>query len=280
MPWQRTATSQPSTPWFPGSPSGVLICCLEIHKVHRLCSHDRHWFVLLLRRIFTIAIALALLAFSFTNLVLEPVQEAGMTPQKIYTTPAYTTFIHDIVDGNWSIVAVSKIPVWQLCSFRTVTTCYRQFARNDTFGDGSKLRDAINVNAWRDDQDGVLLSSHWAGHSVWVVIVTINPCAIRNELEDPYIATSMLPDNTTMVVFDCPWGFLPDLLDLLITVNFTTLGINATFPPNSKLSAVSIVTGFHMDTRDATRGRFLSSPMRISLEGLFLLSESSSRGRN
>ena len=35
-----------------------------------------------------------------------------MTPQKIYTTPTSQTF--DIIsDGNWSIVAVSKI-VWQL----------------------------------------------------------------------------------------------------------------------------------------------------------------------
>jgi len=81
-------------------------------------------------------------------------------PQKIYATPTDAVFFDNIVDGNWSIVAVSKIPVWQLCLFRTVTTCYRQFARNYTFGDESKLRDAINVNAWEDDEDGVLLSPH------------------------------------------------------------------------------------------------------------------------
>ena len=43
-----------------------------------------------------------------------------MTPQKIYTTPAYSTFSDNIVDGNWSIVAVSRILVWQLCLLRTV----------------------------------------------------------------------------------------------------------------------------------------------------------------
>jgi hypothetical protein len=77
-----------------------------------LRSHDWHWFVFLLRRILTVAIALALLAFSFTYLVLKPVQEVGMMPQKIYTTPAYTRFANNIVDENWSIVAqaVSKIP--------------------------------------------------------------------------------------------------------------------------------------------------------------------------
>ena len=92
--------------------------------------------------------------------MIDPVQEIGKMPQKIYTTPTYLRFSDKIVGGNWSIVAVSEIPVWQLCSFRTVTNCYRQFARNDTFGDESKLRDAISVSAWPDGEDGVLLSSH------------------------------------------------------------------------------------------------------------------------
>ena len=47
-----------------------------------------------------------------------------------------------------------------------------------------------------------------------------------------------------MVVFDCPFGFP----DVLITVNFTTLGINATFPSQSIFSAISIVVGMHNDT--------------------------------
>jgi hypothetical protein len=131
-------------------------CTLDIHKVHHLRSQDRHWFVLFLRRFFTIVIALALLAFSFTNLVLEPVQETGMTPQKIYTT---AVFSRTIVDGNWSIVAVSEIPVFQICLLRTVT-CHPQFARNDTFGNVSKLQDAITVNALWDNENGMSLASH------------------------------------------------------------------------------------------------------------------------
>jgi hypothetical protein len=61
----------------------------------------------------------------------------------------------------------------------------------------------------------------------------------------------MWKDNFTMVVFNCPFGFeLPDLalLDLVITVNFTTLGINATFPSSTMLSTVSIVVGLHTDS--------------------------------
>jgi hypothetical protein len=54
--------------------------------------------------------------------------------------------------------------------------------------------------------------------------------------------------NTKLVVFDCPVeDFWPELL---VTVNFTTLGINATFPSDAVLSAVSIVVGMHMDTLD------------------------------
>jgi len=79
----------------------------DIHRIHHLRSHDRHWFVFSLRRFFTIVIALALLVFSFTNLVLEPVQESGATPHKLYMASASTSKSIDI--GNWSIVAVSKI---------------------------------------------------------------------------------------------------------------------------------------------------------------------------
>jgi len=57
----------------------------------------------------------------------------------------------------------------------------------------------------------------------------------------------MNQNNITMVVFDCPFGGWPDLL---ITVNFTTLGIDATFRSNSLYSAVSIVVGLHMNTLD------------------------------
>ena len=54
-----------------------------------------------------------------------------------------------------------------------------------------------------------------------------------------------------MVVFDCPWEILPDLL---ITVNFTTLGINATFPSDHLVRrAVSVVIGLHEDALDVIR---------------------------
>ena len=126
-------------------------------------SHDQHKFVPILRRIFTIVIALVLLAFSFTNLVIEPVQEAGMTPQKIYSTPTTLSLKDDVVGEHWSIVAVSKISVLQTCLFRTVTTCHWQFARSP--GDEESLRDAINVAQW-DNENGMLLASRGAGHSV------------------------------------------------------------------------------------------------------------------
>jgi hypothetical protein len=48
----------------------------------------------------------------------------------------------------------------QICFFRKVTTCHRQFAKSDTFGDVSKLQDAININARWSDTFGMSLASH------------------------------------------------------------------------------------------------------------------------
>jgi hypothetical protein len=77
-------------------------------------------------------------------------------------------------------------------------------------------------------------------------------CPIRNfdsELPDTDIAIhSMNFDNVKMVVFDCPFDDVWP--DLLITVNFTALGINATFPSNTISGTVSIVVGMHMDILD------------------------------
>ena len=162
----RQATHLPHS--FRGRHEVRQFCTLDIHEVYRLHSHDQHTFVPLLRRIFTMVIALVLLAFSFTNLIIEPIQEAIMTPQKIYTTPTTQSLKDGVAGENWSIIAVSKISVFQTCLFRTVTTCHWQFAKNYTFGDESKLHDAINVNAKWDNENGKSLASRWAGHSVWV----------------------------------------------------------------------------------------------------------------
>lgn len=56
--------------------------------------------------------------------------------------------------------------------------------------------------------------------------------------------------NVKMVVFDCSFGDGIPWPDLLITVNFTALGINATFPSNTISGTVSIVVGMHMDILD------------------------------
>ena len=76
----------------------------------------------------------------------------------MYTTASDAAI--NIVDGNWSIVAVSKISILQICLFRTVTICHLQFTRNDAFGDDSKLQDAINVNTLWDSENGMSLASH------------------------------------------------------------------------------------------------------------------------
>ena len=91
------------------------------------------------------------------------------------------------------------------------------------------------------------LASHWAGHSVWVAIVTVDYlCPIGN----PPDTNSFIKyqANVTVVVFDCPFGDV--FPDLLITVNFTTLGINATFPSNAIFRAVSIVVGLTTNPLD------------------------------
>ena len=54
--------------------------------------------------------------------------------------------------------------------------------------------------------------------------------------------------NVKTVVFDCPFDNVWP--DLLITVNFTALGINSTFPLNAVLGTVSIVVGIHTDILD------------------------------
>ncbi|EDR07395.1 uncharacterized protein LACBIDRAFT_327869 [Laccaria bicolor S238N-H82] len=173
---------------------------LPIHRIVAgpAISHDQHKFVPLLRRSFVTVIALVLLAFSFTNLVFGPVQEAAMSPYKIYTTPTTLTLNNPAVVGeNWRIVACSQLAI------------------------GSSLE------MWDNK--------------------TVSICAFKN-LEPAFQAMNS-EDNVKMVVFDCPLGWP----DVLITVNFTTLGINGTFPSNSASSAVSIVVGMYNDTGGVIR---------------------------
>jgi len=61
-----------------------------------------------------------LLASFFTDLVLGPIQETGMTPVKLYTTKV-PPFNVKIGDNNWSIIAVREIFVVHIFLFRTVT---------------------------------------------------------------------------------------------------------------------------------------------------------------
>ena len=51
--------------------------------------------------------------------MLEPIQETGAMPEKLYTAPA---FREGIDDENWSIITVSKISVFQICFLRMVIT--------------------------------------------------------------------------------------------------------------------------------------------------------------
>jgi hypothetical protein len=98
------------------------------------------------------------------------------------------------------------------------------------------------------------LASHWAEHFVWAVIDTIDSPCDKNSTDPNIAISSTLADNIQWVVFKCRLGHsrfhsLHDLarIDLVITVNFTTLGINAPFPSSTVLSTVSIVVGLHTD---------------------------------
>jgi len=57
--------------------------------------------------------------------VLEPVQETAATPHKLYMAPAPSVSISDesVDDKNWSIVAVSKISLFDMF-LTTVITCH------------------------------------------------------------------------------------------------------------------------------------------------------------
>lgn len=96
----------PVRPGFRVLPQVCQFCPLDICKAHRLRSCDQHWLFFLLRRSLGIIIALLLLAFTFTNLVIKPIEETGKTPQKMYTSAAPN---ENIGLANWTIVAVSKI---------------------------------------------------------------------------------------------------------------------------------------------------------------------------
>ena len=63
---------------------------------------------------------MSLLAFLFTNLVLEPIHETGMAPVKLYTTRdlPYSRKINVV---QWTIIAVSELIMVQMFLFRIVT---------------------------------------------------------------------------------------------------------------------------------------------------------------
>ena len=123
-------------------------------------NHDQHWFIFLLRSTGIVVVVMSLLGVMFTNLVLEPVHETGMTPLKLFTThtlPSPLTFEIDTV--NWSIIPVSKIFFLQMCLFRTITACHWQIFF-DMLNEGFKLEDAIQVKALWDDESGMSLASY------------------------------------------------------------------------------------------------------------------------
>jgi hypothetical protein len=87
-------------------------------------------------------------------------------PLKMYTTTSainpYKSETFSL--GNWRIIAVSKIPVFEICLSRRVTTCHRQFARGQAPFDDDlepKLQHAINVGQWDiENRNGKSLASH------------------------------------------------------------------------------------------------------------------------
>jgi len=97
-----------------------------------------------------------------------------------------------------------------------------------------------------------VIGFHWAGNSVQVGIVTIDSfCPIRKFVPPETDLVQYMNDaNVKMVVFDCPFGDVVLWPDLLITINFTALRINATFPLNTMSDTVSIVVGMYMDILD------------------------------
>ena len=103
---------------------------------------------------------ISLLAVLFTNLVLEPVHETGMTPQKSFTTSTLPyPFLLEADNINWSIIPVSRIFVLKMCLFRTITACRWQIFV-DILNEESKLHDAIQVEAIWNDESGMSLASY------------------------------------------------------------------------------------------------------------------------
>jgi hypothetical protein len=81
----------------------------------------------------------------------------------MYTTASASNSVNSeiVFEGDWRIIAVSKIPVFEICLSRTVTTCHRQFSRSDGLSDEPKLEHAINVGRWDiENRNGKSLASH------------------------------------------------------------------------------------------------------------------------
>ena len=117
-------------------------------------------FVFLLRSSGIVVVVISLLAVMFTNLVLEPVLETGMTPQKLSTTSALPyPFLLEADNINWSIIPVSKIFALQMCLFRTIIACRWQIFV-DMLNEESKLQDAVQVEAIWDNESGMSLASY------------------------------------------------------------------------------------------------------------------------
>ena len=123
-------------------------------------NHDQHWFIFLLRSTGIVVVVMSLLAVLFTNLVLEPIHETGMTPLKLFTTQVWPTpLIIETDTINWSIIPVSKVFVLQMRLFGTVTACRWQIFF-DRLNEGPELQDAIQVKALWDDELGTSLAFH------------------------------------------------------------------------------------------------------------------------
>ena len=145
---------------YPGLCSGYLrVSSVRNHVGSQVHSRDRHWLLFLLRSSGILVVAISLLAVLFTNLVLEPLQEIGMTPMKLVTTSMFPSGFEDD-NINWRIILVSEIFVLKMCLFRTVTTCCWQIYYSDTLNEESKLPDAVQVKAIWNNESGTSLASH------------------------------------------------------------------------------------------------------------------------
>ncbi|TFK69639.1 hypothetical protein BDN72DRAFT_840127 [Pluteus cervinus] len=184
-----------------------------------------------LRGIMATFVLVGIVVYSLFNIILAPVREAGMTPVDVFRTAA--------LPGD---LRLSGVPVWNIL----INTA-------PTNPDNSKLEYAVSVQSLTGSKSNCIVRSDlqsWVG---------ADPSIDYYEFEvlhGLYVKTFTCPSNLSVFVGQLPneLRMNPDMLsEVLITVNFTKLGILSNPPISILQNSVEVRSSLINDTELAIR---------------------------